>query len=868
MNRLKQLFLRRRLYEDLDDEIALHLEERTEELVAAGMPAKDAAAAARREFGNVGLVTETAREAWGWRWLEDFLADLRFALRMLRKSPAFTAAVVLTLALGIGANTAIFSVVNAVLLRPLPFRDADRVVLAWNRADPAAGGDRTPLAVAELFDWRAQSRAFAMVSAFHDTFVNYTGGEAPERVRCAQVTANFFETLGVNPALGRIFLPEEERPGTAHVAVVSDAFWHKHFGAGRQVLGQVINLDGENFTIVGVMPAALNFPSRETQVWTAMQLAPPVTWGPSWFLTGVGRLKPGVTLIQANMDVRAMKITLSDGRHFNFNLLPINDFIVGDVRPALLALLVAVTLVLLIAAGNVANLTLARGVARFKEISLRTALGANRSRVVRQLLTENLLLAASGGAIGTIGAMWGVGLLRNIAPADTPRLDQVSLDGRVLAWTALVTLLTCLIFGLAPAWQGTRLNLNETLKEGGRIATEGHGRARGRNLLAVVELALAVMLLIGAGLVVKSLWRLQQVDLGINPDRLLTMKIPLRGQQYSQPQQARAFCERLLEQMQTLPGVRFAAVSDSLPPGDTAGSNNFTIEGRHVLEHDEPVAYFIRVSPDYFRVLGMRLRGGRYFTSADTADSPSVVLINETMQRRFFPGENPIGRRLNLGSANQPDWEEIVGVVGDVKYNGLADEVQPALYLAIAQAPAPELTLLLKTDLSDPLNLTAAATSRIRELDPGLPIARVSTMEHLLADATAPQRFHTTLIALFASLALLLACVGIYGVISYSVSQRAHELGTRMALGAQTRDVLNLVLGQGLRLALTGAAIGLAAAFGLTRLMTSLLFGVRATDPSTFVSVTLFLLMAALTACYLPARRASRVDPMLALRHE
>ena len=866
---MKFPWLRRRdRLQELDEELESHLSMATADLVQRGVSEKAAMHAARRAFGNLSLVRETTLDVWGGRWWQDLLEDVRYGLRVLCKAPQFLAVAVLTLALGIGANTAIFSVVNAVLLRPLPFDQSDRVVLAWNRGDPAAGGDRTPLAVAELFDWRAQSRVFASVSAFHDTFVNYTGEEVPERVRCAQVATNFFETLGANPAHGRIFLPEEERPGSPRVALISDAFWRRHFAASPQALGRAIILDGESHTIVGVMPAALNFPSRDTEIWTALQLAPPKTWGPSWFLTGIGRLKPGVTLAQANLDVRAMQISLGGGRHFNFNLVPLNDYIVGDTRPALLALLVAVTLVLLIAASNVANLTLARGLARFREISLRTALGATRSRIVRQLLAENLLLAAAGGACGILCAAWGIGLLRRLAPADIPRMDQVSLDGRVLAWTAFVTLVACLVFGMAPAWQSTRLDLNESLKVGGRSSTEGMARRRGRSLLAIVELALALMLLTGAALVVKSFWNLQQIDAGIKPERILTMQIPLRGQQYLQPQQARDFSARLLEEIQTLPGVRAAAVTDSLPPDQTAGSNNFTIEGRGVLEHEEPIAYLIRVSPDYFRVLGTPLRSGRYFTTADTADAPNVVLINETMQRRFFARENPIGRRLNLGSAKEPDRAEIVGVVGNVKYNGLADDVQPALYLSVAQAPASRLKLVLKTDASDPLRLTSAVTAKIRELDPSLPIAQVSTMDQLLAAATSQPRFRTTLIALFAGLALALATVGIYGVISYSVTQRAHELGTRMALGAQKRDVLRLVLGQGLRLALTGTVIGLAAALPLTRLLKSLLFGVRATDPPTFCVVTLLLVLVSLLACYLPARRAAQIDPMPALRSD
>jgi putative ABC transport system permease protein len=793
--------------------------------------------------------------------------DLRYGVRMLLKHKGFMFIALLTLTLGIGTNAAIFSVVNAVLLRPLPFQESDRLVMVWNRADAAAGGDRTPLAVAELLDWRAQTRVFESVSAFQLRFFNYVSSELPERVRGAGVTTNLFATLGVKPVLGRDFQQEEERPGMPRVALISDVFWSKHFGSDPLVIGRAINLNGEGFTIVGIMPAAVNFPVKETEIWTALQVEQPTRWGP-WFLTGVGRLKPGVTLQQANADVRTMKIGLSGGKNVNFNLLPVNDYIVGNVRPALVALLIAVTLVLLIAAANVANLTLLRATARNKELSIRIALGANRWRIVRQLLTESLLLAIAGGLLAVLGARWGIDLLRNLAPRDIPRLEQISLDGLVLGWTALVTLLTGVIFGLAPVWQSSRLNLNEALKDGGRSATEGAHRKRARNVLVVAEMALAVVLLAGAGLLVKSLWRLQQVELGINPEHILTTQLFLRGQRYNQPQQAQEFSARLLEQIQALPGVQAAAVSDSLPPDETSGSDNFTIEGRSVVEHDEPIAYFIRVSPDYFRALGTQLRSGRYFTAADTADAPQVILINETMERRFFRGENPIGKRLNLGSVREPDWEQIVGVVGDVKYNGLADEVQPAIYLTTAQAPARGLSLIVKTDTVDPLKLTTAVSSVIKGLDPDLPISGIRTMEQRLAAATSQPRFRTLLIALFAALALVLACIGIYGVMSYSVVQRAHELGIRRALGAQTHDVLKLVLGQGLRLALCGITIGLATAFALTRLMKSLLFGVSPTDPLTFSAMTALLLLMALLACYVPARRATKVDPLVALRHD
>ncbi len=794
------------------------------------------------------------------------LQDLRYGARMLLRKPGFTLVAVVTLALGVGANTAIFSVVNAVLLRPLPFEEPERLVMAWNKGAEAAGGDRTPLAVADLLDWRAQSRSFESVGAFQQRFFNYTGGESPERVRGAGVTADFFATIGLQPALGRTFYPDEESPGAPRVAVISDAFWRKHFAADPQAIERAINLNDVSFTIVGVMPAGLNFPAKEVEIWTAMQITPPTRWGP-WFLTGIGRLKPGVTIQQAQAEIHTLKHSFSD-EEFAFNILPINDYIVGDVRPALLALLVAVILVLLIAAANVANLTLVRASARVKEISIRTALGAGRWRIIRQLLTESLLLALGGGALGAFCAMWGVDLLRKLGPQDIPRLDQITVDGRVLGWTALVSLATGVIFGLAPALQSSRLNLNELLKEGGRGATEGAGRRRWRNVLVVAELSLAVMLLIGAGLLVKSLWRLQQVDLGVDPERVLTMQLTLRGQRYEQPQQVREFCSRLVERAQALPGVRAAAVSDSLPPDSTAGSSDFRIEGRSFVKNEEPIAYFIRVSPDYFRALGTRLRSGRYFTAADSADAPHVVLINETLARDFFPGEDPIGKRLNVGTEQEPDWNQIVGVIGDVKYNGLADEAQPALYLPVAQGPSWSLALIIKTEAADPLSLASAARFEISQLDPELPIAQISTMEQRLATAVAQPRFRTLLIALFAAVALILACVGIYGVMSYSVMQRTHEIGVRMALGAQAGDVLKMVIGQGLTVAATGVVIGLAASFVLTRLMSSLLFGVKATDPATFITTALLLALTALMACYIPARRATKVDPMAALRYE
>lgn len=802
--------------------------------------------------------------------METLLRDIRYAIRSLMKRPGFALMAVITLALGIGANTAIFSVFNAVLLRPLPFRESERLVMVWNYGVEAAGGDRTPLALADVLDWRAQNRSFESVAAFQNTFFNYTSGEVPERVRAAGVTANFFSVLGVQVQLGRGFLADDERSGAPRVALLSDHFWRTHFSADPHVLGKTIRLSGVEGIVIGVMPANLNFPAKDVKLWTVMQTEQPTRRGP-YFLTGIGRLKPGVTLQQGRAEIQTFKSSFS-GDKFDFNLLPVNDYLVGDVRLALVALLVAVTLVLLIAAVNVANLTLVRAEARVREISIRTALGASRGHIFRQSLTESLLLTIAGGVVGALLAMWGVDLLLRLAPEGLPRLSEIRIDGSVLGWTALVSLLTGLIFGFAPAWQSSRLDLNETLKEGGRSATQGASRQRWRNLLVVTELSLAVMLLVGAGLLVKSLWRLQRVDVGVNPERVLTMQLALRGERYAQPEgveRVRAFYARLVEQTQSLPGVRAAAVSNSLPPDDTDFSSDFTIEGRGVEPGQQaPIAYFVRVSPDYFRVLDISLRSGRLFNASDSANAPPVMLINKTLQRQFFPHEEPVGKRINIGTAQEPVWNQIVGVVDDVKYNGLADEVQPALYQPTAQAPSWGMSLILKTDVADPLSVTAAVRTEVRKLDQDLPIAQVSTLDQRLTTASAQPRFRTTLISLFAAVALVLAFVGIYGVISYSVAQRTHEIGIRMALGAQRHDVLKLVIRQGALLAIAGAALGLAGAFALTRLMAGLLFGVTPTDAVTFTYVPLSLILVALLACYIPARRATKVDPLVALRYE
>lgn len=793
------------------------------------------------------------------------LHDLRYAFRMLVKQPGFTLIAIVTLALGIGANTAIFSVVNAVLLRPLPFRESDRLVMIWHRGAAAAGGDRTPLAVADLLDLRAQSHSFEGIAAFQYASLNYSGGDVPVQVRGVNVTSNFLTVLGVGVQLGRDFQTTDEVATGPATVILGDQFWRTQFGADPNVVGRTINLNGVSTNIIGVMPPHLNFPRPEIQMWRALRVQQPTRRGP-YFLTGVARLKPDIKIEQALADTKNAKSTF-ENNNFTVNLLSVNDFIVGEVRPALVALLVAVTFVLLIAAVNVANLTLVRSASRAKEISIRSALGASRTRLVQRLLTESLLLAIAGGVVGALCAVWGVSLLVKFAPDTLPRVDQIRVDAFVLLWTAIVSILTGVVFGLVPAWQNSRSNLNDVLRDGGRGSTESSARRRGRAVLVVTELALAVMLVTGAGLLIKSLWRLQHVDPGINSERVLTMQYSLRGQRYRELSSIREFGERLVSQVQSLPGVQAAAISNSLPPDETDFSSGFVIEGQLHAVSQTQIAYFTIVSPDYFRALGIPLKSGRVFSAADSADAPRVILINETLQRGYFPGQDPIGKRINTGSEREPEWNTIVGVAGDVKYNGLADEVQPAIYYSTAQNPTWG-SLVIKTDLADPLSLTAAVRNEVRKIDPDLPLTNVASMEDRLSNAVAQPRFRTTLIALFAAVALILACVGIYGVISYSVTLRTHEIGIRMALGAQTGDVLTMVIRQAIVLAIIGIALGLSASYALTSLMSKLLFGVQPTDPATFVLTAAILAITALLASYLPARRATKIDPLEALRYE
>jgi putative ABC transport system permease protein len=864
---------RRKRDEELDEEIRSHLRMAARERVERGESPEQAEREARREFGNVALVKEVTRGMWGWSRLEEFARDVGYGLRMMRRAPAFSAVVVLTLALGIGANTAIFSVVNAVLLRPLPFKDPERVVMVWLKGAEAAGGDRVPMSTADFLDWRAQTHTFERVAFFHSDNFNYAGGDTPEEVNGALTSADFFNVFGARPEMGRTFLPEEEKPGAARVVVLSHGFWQRRLGADPHAVGREITLDSNPYTVVGVMPAGFDFPREDDEVWAAYQIEPPTKRGNNW-LRGVARLGEGVTIQQARAELNA----LPDPERPNqppqgerFTVLAVNDYLVGDVRAALLILLGAVALVLLVAAANVANLMLARSASREKEVAIRTALGASRARIVRQLLTESLLLALSGGAAGLLLAYWGVELLLALNPGQIHRLQQATLDARVLAWTAAVSLLTGLVFGLAPALQASKAGLNETLKEGGRGSTEGAGRRRVRDALVVAEMALSLMLLVGAGLLVRSFISLRGVDPGVNPAHVVTMQVPLPRTKYSENEQRLGLYEQLLARVEGVPGVESAALASSLPPDIQTLWNPFSIEGRPPRPDSElPVGDFILVTPEYFRAMGVPILRGRAFNDADREGAPLVCVVNQTLARQFFPGEDPLGKRLKQGGTDHPQnpYMEIVGVVGDVKYEGLEAKTEPAYYLPFAQNGWGDMSLVVRSSVTDPAALVPAVRGELRALDPELPVAGVRTADELLTRSVAQPRFRTLLLAVFSAMALVLAAIGIYGVMSYTVARRTHEIGLRMALGAEGRDVLRLVVGQGVRLTLVGVLLGLAGALLLTRVLSGLLFGVSATDPLTLVCVPLLLAFVALLACYVPARRAAKVDPLVALRYE
>jgi putative ABC transport system permease protein len=802
-----------------------------------------------------------------------FLQDLRYGIRLLIKNPGFSAIAVLTLALGIGGNTAIFSVVNAVLLRPLPYPNPEQLAMVWmDNRKQGVHDDIT--SYPNFVDYKQQNQSFQDLAGFANYRPNLTGDGEPEELTGAVVTANFFSVLGVSPVIGRGFAPEEEQPGSDQVVVLSDGLWKRRFGGDPGIVGQKIMLSGNPHDVIGVMPPGFQFPSK-AEIWRPLALSDRLRQARgSFWLAVVGRLRPAVTPSQAQADMDTIAARLEQdfpqqNAGFGINVVSLREQSVGGVRPALLVLLGAVAFVLLIACANVANLLLARGAERQKELAIREALGARRRRIVAQLLTESMLLAIVGGAAGLLLAFWSVDLLGTLRPANLPRLDQIRIDREVLAFNLVVSLLTGLLFGLVPALQASRPDLNETLKEGGRGGTGSRATQRMRGVLVVSEIALALVLLVGAGLMVRSFWELGRVDPGFNPSGVLTLRLSLPRTKYAEGKQVITFYRQLEERVEQLPGVQAVGATTSILLEKLPNSSTFSIEGRPVEPQGQRLELpYDAVSPDYFRTMGVAVLRGREFTEQDTSDSPPVAVINETMAKRYWPDDDPIGKRFKFGDPDNKDpWINIVGVVRDTRRQGLDAPIRIESFMTHSQYTARSMSIVVRAPGDHPA-LAAAVRDSIWSLDKDLPVPEISTVDRLLSESMSQRRLSLVLLATFAGVALILAAIGIYGVISYSVHQRSHEMGIRLAMGAQSVDLIKLVLKRGVMLAAIGVGLGLGGAVILTRLMSSLLFGVSATDPWTFAVIALLLAGVALLATYIPARRATKVDPMIALRYE
>jgi putative ABC transport system permease protein len=810
--------------------------------------------------------------------METLLQDIRYGVRVLLKGRTVTFIAIMALALGIGANSAIFSVINGVLLRALPYAEADRIV-RLSATSPQRGINDGPFSYPRFEDMQQQpSQSLEAIAAFCGDSFNLTGSDEPEEIQGVRISAASFQVLGVPPLLGRAFRAEEDQRGAANVVLLSHRLWQRRFGGDPGIVGQALMLNGLSYTVIGVMPAAFRFPFDEAEMWTpkvfdySRLTAEQVRLG-AGYLNAVARLKPGASLEQARAEMNAFSQhyqqqnpTLTDSDpNANMRVVLLQDQVVQDIRPALLVLFAAVGFVLLIACANVANLLLARAAARQKEIAIRTALGARRGRIVRQLLTESIMLSVTGGALGLLLANWGVKLLLAASADIIPRTREISMDSRVLGFSLLISVMTGLIFGLAPTLKASKPDLHEALKEGSRGSTEGIRRNRLRSLLVIAEVALSLVLLIGAGLLMQSFVRLQHVNLGFNPQRLLTLRIQLPQSKYAENHQKSAFFDEVIRRVEQLPGVEAVGATLGLPPNGYVRAP-FLVEGGEALPPGErPITSWDVINEEYFKAMQIPLLQGRLFNAHDIADSQGVVIINQTLAQRYFPGDDPVGKHLTVGRVPQPF--EIVGVVGNVQNTGLDAAPGPHAYTPYRQRPWSAISLVVRTT-SEPLALTGEVRAQVLSVDKDQPITAVQTMEQILADNVSQPRLTMLLLGIFAAVAMTLAGVGIYGVMSYSITQRTHEIGIRMALGASRGDVLKLVVGQGMALALAGIGIGLAAAFALTRLMAGLLFGVGATDPLTFAATALILTGVALVACFVPARRATQVDPMVALRYE
>ena len=815
--------------------------------------------------------------------------DLRYGARMLLKNPGITLVVILALALGIGANTAIFSVVDSVLLQPLPYEESDRLVFL---NETAKSMDEISVSYPNFSDWRNQTQMFEKIGVYNRGSYNLTGVGEAERIVTGQMSADLFAALRVNPAMGRLYTNDEDKPGATPVVVLSHALWQRRFGGQSGILNQQLTLNNKSYTVIGIMPEGFQYPSR-VEMWVPVgQLSGDASWqsrGNHPGLYGVARMKPGVSLEQAKAEMNTIGANLAnqypDSNAGNgIGVRPLLEIFVGDIRRPLWVLFAAVAFVLLIACANIANLLLARAQSRQKEMAIRAAMGAGRWRIARQLLTESVLLALIGGTLGMLVAQWGIKLILYISPDAIPRAKEISLDWRVLAFTIGLSFVTGILFGMVPALQAGVVDVHETLKETGRGTSGKHWL---RSSLVVVEVATTLVLLIGAGLMIRSFYRLQKVNPGFSYDRLTSFSVSLPEKKYVTADQRGQFFNRLLENLRSLPGVESTAAASGLPLGNNGWQTSFVIDGRPLPPREQtPLMEACLVTPDYFRAMNIPLKRGRFFDDHDNRASLegkdlsklnelqrevaalNVIVIDEEFAGRYWPNEDPVGKRIRLGQESDAPVLTVLGVVGRVKMDGLSQDTKRVQgYFPFAQVPNNDMTVILKA-AGDPNQLIAGVRQQVKTIDADQPIYGIRTMDEIRAESVAPERLNLTLLSIFAGIALVLAIVGIYGVMSYSVTQRTHEIGIRMAIGAQPRDVFRMVLGQGMMLALIGVALGLVGAFGLTRLMTTMLFGVEPTDPMTFAAIAILLTAVALIACYVPGRRATRVDPVISLRYE
>ena len=801
--------------------------------------------------------------------MRTLLQELRYSIRLLAKKPGFTAVAIVTLAAGIGLNTAIFSVINSVLLRPLSYNEPERLTQIWETW-PAGASYTSSVSPNNFLDWRNQSQSFRDMSAYWLWLYTLTGTSEPTEVPGMKVSPTYFSLLGVTPQLGRTFLPDEDQTDKNRVAVISHGFWKRNLGGNSDVIGQPLQLEGDSFTIVGVLGADFRqtemIGEQQAEVWTPLTINPGSKMRGNHYLRAIGRLKSEIGVSQAQAELTSIAAQLEQAypetnKGRGINLVGLHEQVTGNIRRALLVLQFATGIVLLIACSNVANLLLARVAAREKEMAIRSALGGSRWQLVRMLLAESWVLALAGGVIGLILARWGVDLLVALAPSNIPRVDEIGLDGRVLVFTLVLSLVTVVAFGLVPAWQASQVNFNETLKESARGSSRGQGF---RGVLVVAEIALTVILLTGTGLLVRSLIRMQTVDLGFNHDNLLTIRVSLLDSRYRLSRQIADYYSQLLDRVRNQPGVLGAAVTSSPPLIKLNNmSVGFEIEAQPIDLGNAPTARYAVISPDYFRAMGIGVMAGREFTEIDKSGGKQVAIINDNFMRRYFADADPIGKQIVVGRTKR----EIVGVVGSIRHESPADDEAEKIYAPHGQNPFSTMMLIIRA-ASDPTQLITAAQKAVWEGDPDAAVSTIATMDQALDRVVSRPRFNALLLGVFSVVALALALVGVFGVMSYIVTQNTREIGIRMALGAQSVDVLKLVVGQGFLLTAIGIGVGVAGALGLTRLIGKLLFGVTPTDPLTFVAVSALLTIVALFACYVPARRATKVDPMVALRYE